>query len=472
MRTWEQILKSAGYDYSQMEQFLARCCSDFVYFAEHVLGFAIADYHKEWQEAVESWDRVCIEAFRGSGKTCFFAGYYVWKGIFTQKPKNFLIVSNNFEQSKLVLKTIRSMVADNDLLKEFMPKGREESWKATELTLQSGSIYYCRPYGEGIRGLRIDYLLCDEIGMYEDKSIYWQVVVPVVQLNMGRIISIGTPKSHVDLLAELFKNDEYYSKKYPAEQNGQPLWPDKYTMQPADTPTKRSLLKVKREMGELNYQQEYMLVPVSSANSVFPMELIQSSLDDEMGFLPYGKINEQYYIGADLALSEKGDYTVFTVISANEDGKKVVYVERFRGTPSEQRTKMDRLIQMFNPIKICVDKTGMGESIFVEWAKLYNHLEPIHFSYDEKFKLIMDLRYELETFNLAIPNSKEDLRAYSYTEELVKEMSDFVLKVDLENRTKTRTKFSSGKYDDCVISLSLAVRASQNIYGDVSISAI
>jgi hypothetical protein len=124
---------------------------------------------------------------------------------------------------------------------------------------------------------------------------------------------------------------------------------------------------------------------------------------------------------------------------------------------------------MFRPVKICVDKTGCGEQIFKDLALEIEGLEPIHFTYEEKFKLIMDLRHEFETFNISLPNSKNDM-SYGFTQELVKELSDFMLKVDLENRTKTKTKFGSGKFDDCVISLALANRASLNSYGNISIS--
>lgn len=469
MRSMDQILEKTDFSERQVELFLAMCYSDFLYFAEHVLGFEIADYHREWYTLVEKFPRVSIQAFRGSGKTNFFAGYYIWKAMFTPKTLNFLIVSATFEQSKMVLKIIRTLIADNDLLKQFVPEGREQTWKATELTLTNGCVFYSKPYSESVRGLRIDYLLCDEGGQYEDKTIFWTVISPVVQLNMGRIIVIGTPRSHIDLLNELDNNDEYFAKKYPAEIDGQPIWPQKYASGLMDEPNKRSLNQVRKEIGELNYMQEYLLVPISSANSIFPIEMLMKCIDNTQKFLPFGKINSKYFVGVDLAVSQQGDYTVYTVLEANADGKKLVYAERFRDSFEQQKKLLTKIMVDFKPVKVCVDKTGLGEQIFKDLSMTINHLDPIHFTYDEKFKLVMDLRHEFETYNMSIPLSKDDPQTYSYGQELLKELNEFVLKVDLENRTKTKTKFGSGKFDDCVISLALANRASQNAYGNVSI---
>jgi len=450
MRSTEEILSKSGFTEKEMELFLAMCYGDYIYFAENVLGFDISDYHREWYELLEKYSRLGLEAFRGSGKTNFVAGFYIWKAIFSPKTLNFLIVSNTFEQSKMVLKIIRTMLADNDILKSFVPEGRDATWKATELTTTNGCTFYCKPYSENVKGLRIDYLLCDEGGQYEDKSIFWKAISPVVQLNRGRICVIGTPESHIDLLSELENNDEYFFKKYPSEVDGNVMWDKKYTNLPYDTPTQRSLKNIRKEIGELAYMQEYLLVPISSANSLFPLDMIMKCLDSTQKFLPFGKMNEKYYVGVDLANSKEGDWTVFTVISANADGNKLVYADRSRCGFKEQKEKLHWIVEMFRPGKICIDKTGLGEEPVKQLCEEIPGIEPVHFTYDEKFKLIMDLRHEFETFHISLPNSKDD-NGYDFTQTLLKELSDFVLKVDLENRNKTRTKFGSGKYDDCFV---------------------
>jgi len=71
-----------------------------------------------------------------------------------------------------------------------------------------------------------------------------------------------------------------------------------------------------------------------------------------------------------------------------------------------------------------------------------------------------------------IPNSKEDINTYSFAQELIKELNEFSLKIDMKIGNTTRPKFHKGKYDDCVDSLALANKASQELYGEVSIRGI
>ena len=467
MRTISQILKGSGYENNQVEYFWAKCYMDFSFFAEHLFEFEIAEYHKEWYQLMEKYPRLCLMAFRGSGKTNLVAAYFIWKAVFTEKL-SFLILSQDFEDSKKVLKIIKNMFADNEMLKQFIPNDRNATWKATELSINNGCIFYCKTYGEGVRGLRIDYLLCDEAGQYEDKSIFWTAVSAVVQLNRGKIFVIGTPKSPIDLLHELKDNDEYYFDEYPAERDGKPLWHQKYTLLPHDTDTKRSLIKVKKEIGELPYQQEFMLKPISDANSLYPIEYLNSALANAEKFLPFGRKNEQYYMGYDIAGGNlKGDYVVMTILGVTGEKKRLVKGLRFRNTFEEQLRIFKGLYEDFKPSRIVVDATSIGEKQARDIEQEFGGVEMLKVTYEIKHKILMDLRREFERYNMVLPNNKDD-DAYAFTQQLVTELSEVSMHVDLRAGQTTRNKLSFGKYDDCVNSLAFANRASQDPYGAVS----
>ena len=471
MRSIKEILEKTDYTEKEIEYFLAECYLNFLYFCEHVLGFDIAEYHNEWYELLEKHPRLCLIAFRGSGKTSLISAYYIWIALFST-DKNFLIISNTFEQSKQVLKLIRKMIVDNAMLKNYVPEGKDSTWKATELTLKTGAVFYCKTYGEGVRGLRIDYLLCDEAEDYEDKTLFWTAISPVVQLNRGKIIVIGTKKSTVDLLAELENNDEYWSKEYPAEKDGVALWKHKYTLEEQDTPTQRSLPQIRRELGNLSYNQEFLLIPISSANSLFPYELTSQGIDDTIGFMPYGRMDERYYLGYDVASSPKGDYVVITVLGVNADRKRIARAYRFRDNFEEQKRKIREIYSNFPIKKGYVDANGLGDQQAKELHEEFPSLLPKKFGYDEKLRMMTDLRNEFDNFKIVIPNSKTDINAYSYAQELLKELNEFTLKIDLRPGQTTRPKFCKGKYDDCVDSLAMANNASVDIFGDVSIRGI
>lgn len=470
MRTTQQILKKAkGYSETNMEHFWSRCYFDYLFFAENVLGFDIAEYHKEWYNLVEKYPRLCVVAFRGSGKTCFFAGYYLWKSIF-QGPREILIISFRESQAKMILKIIKNMIQQNEILQQFVPDNRDASWRATELELVNGSIFYCKPYNESVRMWHPDDVLCDEIGEYEDKSIFWTAVLGTIQIKRGRLVAIGTKKSESDLLTELQENEEYFSKEYPVEINQQPLWHQKYTMLNYDTDTQKSIPKIKRELGEIPYMQEYMLIPISSANSLFPMEILKPNLSNE-GFLPYGRKDERYYIGYDVARTPKGDYVVMTVLGVNADRKRLVKGIRFRGTFEEQTKRLRILYNDFKPVKCIIDSTGLGDKQARDIQGDFTGVEMLKVTYDNKINMYTDLRREFENFNLTLPNKKDDL-SYAFTQQLIRELNEVALKMDLRPGQTTRPKFHSGKYDDCADSLAFANRAAQNIYGTVSLRGI
>jgi len=61
MRSIQAILKKAkGYNENKMEHFWARCYFDYIFFAENVLGFDIADYHREWLEKLDSYSEAPV----------------------------------------------------------------------------------------------------------------------------------------------------------------------------------------------------------------------------------------------------------------------------------------------------------------------------------------------------------------------------------------------------------------------------
>ena len=477
MRTIQDILKGTKYNENQVEYFLTECYLNFLYFAKHVLGFEIAEYHKEWYDCLEKFPRLCLIAFRGSGKTSFVSGYYIWKALYKENL-NFLIVSNTFDQAKIVLKLIRKMVVDNELLKNYIPESRESTWKATELTLKTGATFYCKTYGEAVKGLRIDYLLCDEAEEYEDKTIFWTAISPVVQLNRGNIIVIGTKKSTIDLLSELEDNEQYFSKEYPIVIKDKILWPQKYTNENNDSLTQRSIPQIRREVGLLAFNQEFLLIPISSANSLFPYELCSQGLSNE-GFMPYGKATEKYYLGYDVASSPKGDFVVMTVLGVNADKKRIARALRFRDNFEEQKKRIRQIYTDFPIKKGIADASGLGDQQAKELHEEFSNLEPKKSTYDDKMAMMTDLRNEFDKFSIVIPNGKDpntkeitDMNAYGYSQELLKELNEFSLKIDLRPGETTRPKFHKGKYDDCVDSLAFALKASQEIYGEVSIRGI
>ncbi len=473
MRTISEILKDSGWSEKDFEAFWLECAMNYTYFAKHVLGFQIAPYHEEWYSLAERFKRLCIIAFRGSGKTSFFAGYFLWKACFNENLE-FLIISNSLLQSKDIIKMIRDTMSNNELLQQLIPEGKEFFWSSMEITTKTNCRFSCRPYNPNVRGKHPDYVMMDEAGEYDDKSIFWNVISPTVDLKLGRIIVIGTPKSPMDLLMELFyENDEYYSKIYPIVSNGEPLWKQRYTMEKHDIFNKRSIPQIMREKGELPFQQEYMCKPIGSANSLFPFELLSKAKAQDKTFIPYGRQNKRYFVGCDFAISDKarGDYSVFLVLEESKDGHlTVANMLRMKATDfSFQKEAILKLNKDFNPIKILIDQTGMGEAFYNDLKNELPNVFGFHFSASEKERILLNLRHQFEKGNITIPYSKEDNHTYSMSQVLFKELNEMVIRIK-----KAKTSYvSAGKHDDTVMALALANEATRSKgYGNVSISFI
>ncbi len=466
MRTKEEILKGSGWSYRDFDCFLFECSLSYPYFAHHVLGFNVADFHEEWFILCEKFKRVCVMAHRGSGKTFWFAGYLMWKALFNEN-KEFLIVGNNLEHSKYILKVVKNLIQENEVLRQMAPENRDQSWRQTEISTKNNCTFYVRTYSENISGLHPDWIFCDEAGLYDDKTIFWQVISPTVQIKNGRIIVAGTPKSYADLLMELYnENDEYMSKKYPAivkeGDKDVPLWKAKYCLTEEDYFGKASILKIRREMGELNFEQEYMLRPVSSQTSLFPYELINANISPHMKFKEIADPNKRYVIGVDLAFSKavKGDFTVFTVLEIEPDrSKSIVYIDRIKGmSPSRQKEILKEIIGRFHPHRVGIDQKGVGEVFLKDLQEEIPSVSIEGISYnrpDEKQELLNGLRTEFENNRLIIPHDKEHSKTYSMTSILIKELEETGWKI---RAGKARVE-GLGMHDDTVMSLAIANKA-------------
>ncbi len=321
---------------------------------------------------------------------------------------------------------------------------------------------------------------CDEGQNYEDKSVFWQVISPTVQLKNGRIYVVGTTRNYGDLLMELHnENDEYYSKKYPAiikDEKGKekPLWPQKYTLQDKDVFGRASLPKIRREIGEINFEQEFMLNPVSSQTGLFPYEVISRNMDNEITFKEFAEPNKRYVVGMDIAYSKaaRGDYSVITVLEIDsERNKTLVYMDRFKGRPpKEQKETLKQVIGRFNPYRVVIDQKGVGEGFLKDLQEEIHTTQVEGKSYnmpEEKNELLKSLRNEFENDRITLPHSRDHPVTYQNVEILKKELEEtgWVIK---NGKAKIE---GLGNHDDTVMALALSNFGTEGS-GKVSISLI
>jgi len=134
------------------------------YFIEKIIyakdGFKLTSFQKEWLRLIEDKKRVCMMAFRSSGKTRqLFVHYFLWKALINPNTQ-YLIISRTLPQAIEVLKDIRLTLVTNPLLKSFIPKNKSRTWSRTELEFSNHSRILSKAYNENVRGLHVDGVGC------------------------------------------------------------------------------------------------------------------------------------------------------------------------------------------------------------------------------------------------------------------------------------------------------------------------
>lgn len=446
----------------QLDEFLMECRLNFRFFCEEVLSetlgekLMIKSFHIEWFNMFLNNKRSCVIAGRGTGKTTVLGvAMPLWISLFN-KHKDFLIVSNAMHQSVMIIDKIRMFIEENELLRTLRPSNPELSWTKTDLNTSTLCTIKAKPFGHNIKGGHYDYVLCDEGSLYEDHDVYFRSIVPTVNARNGNIMVIGTPMTLIDLLAKLEENSEYVVNKYPVEKEGRFLWKEKYNTE--------LLERLKNEMGDDSFTREYLCEIRETEESPIRFRDLLHACDTELSFEKKTSPMDSYFVGADFALSSKGDWSVFIVVKARKDGKiQLVDIRRVRGVPFRTQLEMLKAIYAkFIPVKMYLDKSTFGE-LFVE-ELMKENLPIIGFSFTQENRqaVFNTTIRRIQEGNLVIPYAND---VKGQIDNLMKELTSFV--VD-KTRSGYATYISRGKYDDTAIAFMLAIQAATTVKPFVS----
>jgi len=458
-----------------------RLVSDPIYFIENVIyagtAYKLTNFQKEWLRLVEDKHRICLMAFRTSGKTRqMFVHYFLWKAVTCPSTK-YLIISKSLPQAIDVLKDIRITILTNPLLKTMVPKNRSQSWSRTELEFANHSRILSKAYNDNVRGQHVEGLGCDEMGEYQDHEIFKKAVLPTIRAKKGFFIGIGTPKSELDLLHEIKRDPGFssiYFDEYPAEGEKGNLFEERYPdlkieyREGAVHIIEKVTGKTIETYNMLTWSQEFLLKPISTSDKLFPSHMVENCLDFSTSF-SYQPVNMcQYFMGVDFAMSANAgsDYTVITILEKHPASKKlkVVNIERFRGMDYvQQKTRIKELAEIYQITKALGDENTFGKVFIYDLKAEGIPIDGFKFSSSNKSKedIIKALRDQFEKTGFVIPFNKNDVKTATTVRSLIDELDKFGIIFDM--RTKTVKYEGAGKHDDMVISLGLANFIARNI---------
>ncbi len=299
------------------------------------------------------------------------------------------------------------------------------------ITFPNGSVLQAKGMDNpnGLRGPKPKGVVLDEYG---EMAKRWgsepreAIIEPSMLSSGGWTDYAGTPKGNNDL-AYLLRREDYFTSLKTVEDTGVYL--------------PEQIEELRRNAVNIDFfWQEYYCKIIEGASSVF--KSIQNAI---FGELEKPQIGEEYIFGIDLARSFDATVLVGFKTSTNH----LVYYERIEDRTWEaQKNLISGTLASYNGARAIVDATGVGDSFTEEMMRMGLNIMPLKIANNLiKRNLVEKLGSYLENRYITIPNIQEmidELRNYEYA---------------LTASNNIVYSAPSGKHDDIVMALALAVSA-------------
>ena len=222
--------------------------------------------------------------------------------------------------------------------------------------MKNDAIVHARSIAGKWRGLHVDRIVCDDI-ITEDSTLsdkqtinkFYSAVFNCSTAKKGKITVIGTPLRYSDILFDLRSNSEFNFKAYPAiinQETKRVLSPNRKSFD--------ELMKIKKTIGSLRFQCEYMLNPIDDQSSIFKREWLRRARSESIDLIRNRKELSQYGFeisfvacGADFAFSERktANYSVFLTLAKLNDGR-LLLCDYFRAQGLTGQQQVDKLREL------------------------------------------------------------------------------------------------------------------------------
>ncbi|OGP61832.1 MAG: hypothetical protein A2V67_04920 [Deltaproteobacteria bacterium RBG_13_61_14] len=371
------------------------------------------DYQRAWIKdasrfKIGCWSRQC-------GKT--FAATLEQTIDCRERPRSTWInLTRGERQCKQLMAQAKTHLQAQDLLLDWIEdrfkvetdEGDKE-YLQLELRLPNGSRIIGLPANpDTARGYPANVYL-DEFSIHKDSRQIWTAIYP--SLTRGYKIRItSTPKGRQNKFYELFTANKKYSRHFidiiGAVAQGLEL---------KDEDGNPQTLEDLREglADEEAWQQEYLCKFLDEATAFLTYELIGEAESDEA---EDGKPLQGGRVYAGVDIGRKRDLTVFWAVEQLGDvfwTRRLMELER---TPfSMQRDLIFGEIVKLNPVRVCLDATGLGMQLAEETVKKFgSRAEAVTFSAKVKEDLATTIRRRFEDKQVRIPidnKIREDLHS-------------------------------------------------------------
>jgi hypothetical protein len=440
------------------EEVMGRLIEDPVFFAALMCGdkwlVNAPEHQKLLRDANPRQVAVCG---RGWGKSLVFSRKNLWL-LYTKPKVESLIVSSTQRQSMIMFDYCYFTIMANPLMRQMMQR---PGTTRTTIKLKpplGGRIIALPCSKDKLRGYHPDYVFIDEASVVPGEMITSEIMMMLTKPGASLVMS-GTPMGSDHVFRKAFLDTKRYSVHH-------------YASYQSPLVSQAQLDEWKEVMTHEEWQREVEGLWVEASHTFFPMDLIVSCVDAELGnpdspktyiedmekVKPVQRLVGPYYAGLDLG--KQMDYSVLVVVQKSQNGEvRLVHKRQFplgTGYP-EVIGYVARAQQVFNFESLHVDKGGIGDAIVDE---LYNiqvrGVQGVFFTETEKESMLNNLKLLMEKRLLKIAGDDKTLIA-----QVNEQRYEYLQPKTAQERIHLKFWHPQGRHDDQLMALALACRAAQ-----------
>lgn len=329
----------------------------------------------------------------------------------------------------------------SELINLLEPTGIVRKANASELTIETifGSTlkFFTIASPSSIRGFTIDGLLVIDEAAYFPTQLpngedpYYNVIFPIIKARKPKVLVISTPNGKQGMFFDLWQRAELGEKGY---------YCIMATIYDDELITKQEIEELKRNYPPLAWQQEFEVIFLDNALTVFPN--FESCFDCTYS-------GGKCWIGIDPS-SVGEDNTILTAV--NE--KNEVRQHKIDGSLDSKYAQLAMLIDEYNPIATYIESNSIGEVMANEVRKKLKNKSKFHtFETSNSSKK--------DYIGLIAVNIANNTIHFEYTNKLLySEFSTYTFKLTKAGNITYAAK--EGFHDDTVSSLGIALQCKED----------